>query len=184
MGKKIYKEKYRDPYFKTTKHKVAAGLLAKLISGCWRKTMVKRLKIVNVLANKLLGPVSEGDSDITHHDFSHECLDSSKWTYLQQGPKPIVCITATNVTVKNANVINGWLILDDTVENKKQWMMEALAVKYSQPFFNQLLETHGDMYEAKGGRDTAPLWCGTYSENNGVPVGGLLQWCLRETKGV
>jgi len=182
MGKKIYKEKYRDPYFKTSEHKVAAGLLAKLISGCWRKTMVNRLKIVNVLANKLLGPVSEGDSDITHHDFSHECLDSSKWTYLKQGPKPIVHITATNVTVKNANVIKGWLIMDDTVQNKKRWMKEALADKYSQPFFKHLLETHGDMYEAKGGRDTTPLWCGLYREEFGVPVQGLLQQCLRETK--
>ena len=183
MGKKIYKEKYRDPYYKTADQKVAAGLLAKLISGCWRKRMVNRLKIVNVLANKLLGPVSEGDSDITHHDFSHECLDSSEWTYLKQDRlNPIVCITATNVTVKNAYVINGWLIRDDTVENKKKWMMEALAFKYRQPFFNRLLETHGDMYEAKSGCDPTQLWSGITQEKDGVPVGGLLQWCLRETR--
>lgn len=184
MGKKIYTEKYRDPYYKKNgTRKVAAGLLAKLISGCWRKPMEKRLKVVNTLAEKLLGPVSKDESDITQHDFSHECLDSSKWTYLKQGSKPTVRITATNETIEDANVIKGWLIRDDTKKNKKQWMKEALADKYSQLFFKQLLmESEDGIYEAKGGRDTAPLWCGLYREESGVPVQGLLQQCLRETK--
>ena len=180
MGKKIYTEKYRDPYYKKNGTiKVAAGLLAKLISGCWRKSMKKRLKVVNMLANKLV-PWKTGHCWISHHDFSHSC--EMNWTIVKPGPKPTVK-TATGQVITQATIIDRWLILDDTTENKKQWMLEALEIKYNIPFFKQLLmESEDGIYEAKGGRDTAPLWCGTYQTTEKVAVGGLLQQCIRETK--
>lgn len=50
MGKNMYKVGYRDPYKKSDR--VAAGLLAKLISGCWRTSMHKRLIEVNKMASE------------------------------------------------------------------------------------------------------------------------------------
>ena len=44
------------------------------------------------------------------------------------------------------------------------------------------MESEDGIYEAKGGRDTTPLWCGTYQAKEDVAVRGLLQQCIRETK--
>lgn len=55
QGKKIYKDKYRDPYYKGVHNGVeyfASGVIAKLISACWKKTMKKRLKVVNQMAEE------------------------------------------------------------------------------------------------------------------------------------
>ena len=53
------KSKDNDYYLKQSAPpgapRVAAGLLAKLISGCYRKSMKARLKVVNELANEYLG---------------------------------------------------------------------------------------------------------------------------------
>ena len=165
--------------------RTAAGLLAKLISGCWRKSMKNRLKVVNELAARY-NAVNENNQfqEILASDFSHECLDSSKWTYLQEGKYPIVLITDTNIIVEKATVINGWLIQDDTASNKKKWMMEALGLKYANPFFRELLLNSQDgIYERKGPRDTK-LWCGNeYTEDAaGQPTAGLLMQCLADTK--
>lgn len=165
--------------------RTAAGLLAKLISGCWRPSMKQRLALVNEMAARANAVNEHGlFQEILTSDFSHECLDSSKWTYLREGPCPIVHITATNIIVEKAIVINGWLIQDDTASNKKRWMMEALRRKYAKPFFRDLLlESEDGIYERKGGRDTA-LWCGNeYTvSTDGEPTAGLLMQCLAETK--
>ena len=172
-------------HYRTKDDKTAAGLLAKLISGCWRKSMKNRLKVVNELAARY-NAVNENNQfqEILASDFSHECLDSSKWTYLQEGKYPIVLITDTNIIVEKATVINGWLIQDDTASNKKRWMMEALRLKYANPFFRELLLNSQDgIYERKGPRDTK-LWCGNeYTEDAaGQPTAGLLMQCLADTK--
>jgi len=60
--------------------------------------------------------------------------------------------------------------------NKKSWMMEALGLKYANPFFRDLLLNSKDgIYERKGPRDTK-LWCGNeYTEDAvGEPTAGLL----------
>ena len=147
--------------------------------------MKNRLKVVNELAARY-NAVNENNQfqEILASDFSHECLDSSKWTYLQEGKYPIVRITATNIIVEKATVINGWLIQDDTASNKKKWMIEALRQKYAQPYFRDLLLNSKDgIYERKGARDTA-LWCGNeyIVGEYGEPTAGLLMQCLKETK--
>jgi hypothetical protein len=124
--------------------------------------------------------------EILASDFSHECLDSSQWTYLKEGKYPRVLITATDIIVEKATIINGWLIQDDTASNKKRWMMEALSRKYAKPFFRDLLlKSEDGIYEIKGGRDTA-LWCGNeYTEGkDGEPTAGLLMKCLADTKAL
>jgi len=172
-------------HYLNTDGKTAAGLLAKLISGCWRKSMKNRLKVVNELAARANAENENNQfQEILASDFSHECLDSSQWTYLQEGRYPRVLITATNIIVEKATVINGWLIQDDTASNKKKWMMEALRRKYANPFFRELLLNSEDgIYERKGPRDTK-LWCGNeYTEDkDGEPTAGLLMQCLKETK--
>ena len=121
---------------KNTEHyrkgdRTAAGLLAKLISGCWRKTMKKRLKAVNELAARYNAVNEDGEQQkILASDFSHECLDSSKWTYLEYGKYPKVHINGTEIDVEKATIIHGWLIQDDTASNDKQeWMMESTPSK-------------------------------------------------------
>ena len=172
-------------HYRNSDGKTAAGLLAKLISGCWRKSMTNRLKVVNELAARANAVNEHGlFQEILASDFSHECLDSSKWTYLQEGKSPIVRITATKRIVEKATVINGWLIQDDTASNKKKWMMKALGLKYANPFFRELLLNSQDgIYERKGPRDTK-LWCGNkYTvDKDGEPTAGLLMQCLKETK--
>ena len=172
-------------HYRTKDGKTAAGVLAKLISGCWRKSMTNRLKAVNKLAAEAKAVNEHGlFQEILASDFSHECLDSSKWTYLKEGKCPKVHINGTEIDVEKATIINGWLIQDDTASNKKRWMMEALRLKYANPFFRKLLLNSEDgIYERKGPRDTK-LWCGNeYTEDkDGEPTAGLLMKCLADTK--
>lgn len=46
---------YLKHYIKGKSDSIAKGILAKLISGCWRETMKARLKVVNEIAQELLG---------------------------------------------------------------------------------------------------------------------------------
>ena len=54
MGKKIYKEGYKDAYIKSyNDHQYYGfGVLAKLISSCWKDSMKKRLIVVNDIAKE------------------------------------------------------------------------------------------------------------------------------------
>lgn len=54
-SKKYAEKGYRDPYYKPLEgtESFARGLLAKLISGCFRTSMKKRLNVVNEMANEL-----------------------------------------------------------------------------------------------------------------------------------
>lgn len=62
---------YLKHYSKGDPDSIARGILAKLISGCWRVTMKARLKVVNAIAKELLGSQYE----VIHHgDF----IDGSK----------------------------------------------------------------------------------------------------------
>lgn len=106
-----------------TKHnKVAAGILATLINGCWRSTMKKRLHAVNEIANELGIP----GQPLTHQDFF----------------------------IHNDNMLE---------KEKKQWMAEAHAIKFKNPFYKHILiNTHeGWLYERKNGRrDVNSNWAG------------------------
>ena len=172
-------------HYRNKDGKTAAGVLAKLISGCWRKSMTNRLKAVNKLAAEANAVNEHGlFQEILASDFSHECLPSSEWTYLEEGKYPKVHINGTEIDVEKATIINGWLIQDDTASNKKRWMMEALRLKYANQFFRELLLNSEDgIYERKGPRDTK-LWCGNeYTEDkDGEPTAGLLMKCLADTK--
>jgi hypothetical protein len=153
--------KDNDYYLKKTapdgSPRVVAGLLAKLISGCWRKSMKKRLKVVNKMAKEA--------NAVNEHEFQE--------------------ILASDFSKNNAVNEDGTItIRDDTASNKKKWMIEALRRKYAQPFFRDLLLNSKDgIYEREGARDTA-LWCGNeYTEDkDGKPTAGLLMQCLKETK--
>lgn len=46
---------YLKHYIEGKSDSIAKGILAKLISGCWRETMKARLKVVNEIAQELLG---------------------------------------------------------------------------------------------------------------------------------
>jgi len=150
---------------KNTEHyrkgdRTAAGLLAKLISGCWRKTMKKRLKAVNELAARYNAVNEDGEQQkILASDFSKN-----------------------NVVNEDGTIT----IRDDNASDKQEWMRKALRRKYAQPYFRDLLLTWADgIYEIKGGRDTA-LWCGNeYTVGtDGEPTAGLLMHCLKETKAL
>ena len=138
--------------------RTAAGLLAKLISGCWRKSMKKRLRYVNELAVQYNAVNKQGVfQEILASDFSKN-----------------------NVVNKDGTIT----IRDDNASDKKEWMMEALRLKYAKPFFRELLlESDDGIYERKGPRDTK-LWCGNeYTEDAaGEPTAGLLMQCLADTK--
>lgn len=66
MGKKIYKEGYKDAYVKTYNGKeyYGFGLIAKLISACYKTSMKKRLKVVNEIAKEI-----HIEGNITQKDF-------------------------------------------------------------------------------------------------------------------
>lgn len=148
--------KDNDHYRK--KDRTAAGLLAKLISGCWRKTMKKRLRYVNKLAVQY--------NAVNDDDVFQEILASD--------------FSKNNVVNKDGTIT----IRDDNASDKKEWMMEALRLKYAKPFFRELLlESDDGIYERKGPRDTK-LWCGNeYTEDaEGEPTAGLLMQCLADTK--
>ena len=136
-GKNVYvKDGYRDPYYKNVKDgaRVAAGLIAKLISGCWRKSMRKRLQTVNEMANEIFGELQEGEQEIGIGDFS-----------------------------LSNEIKNGHIVIVDDDENRKEYlMMHALHLKYSDAYFRDLIlnDDYDGIYEMKGGRDTAPLWTG------------------------
>jgi hypothetical protein len=139
--------------------RTAAGLLAKLISGCWRKSMKKRLRYVNELAVQYNAVNEQGVfQEILASDFSKN-----------------------NVVNKDGTI----KIRDDNASDKKKWMMEALRLKYAEPFFRDLLlkPEYSGIYERKGPRDTK-LWCGNeYTEDAaGEPTAGLLMKCLADTK--
>ena len=65
MRKKIYKEGKKDHYMKTYNGKVyyGFGVIAKLISACFKPTMTKRLEVVNQIAQErgLTGDIKQGD---------------------------------------------------------------------------------------------------------------------------
>lgn len=166
MGKKIYgKGKYRDPYYKTDAEegwpRVAAGLIAKLISGCWRKNFIKRLKEVNDMANEIFG------------ELKHE-RQIGKYYYERE-------IGIGDFSLSNKRDDNNQLIInDDNSKLKEELMMDALNIKYGNNFFKYLLLGKPDgIYEKAGGRDTAPLWTGPWT---GQPESGLLAKCLSRVK--
>lgn len=76
MGKKTIEQYvkigYKDPYKKDGK--VAGGLIAKLISGCFRPNMTARLAKVNELANAYLGP----GANILKSDFEDGTREEKK----------------------------------------------------------------------------------------------------------
>jgi len=136
-GKNMYvNDSYRDPYYKNVKDgaRVAAGLIAKLMSGCWRKSMHKRLQTVNVMANEILGELQKDEQEIGIGDFS------------------------LSNEIENGQIV----IIDDDEKLKEYLMMHALNLKYSDAYFRDLLldDKYDGIYEMKGGRDTAPLWTG------------------------
>ena len=138
--------------------RTAAGLLAKLISGCWRKSMKQRLALVNEMAARA--------NAVNEHGKFQEILASD--------------FSKNNVVNEDGTIT----IRDDNASDKKEWMMEALRRKYAQPFFcDLLLESEDGIYEMKGARDTA-LWCGNeYTvRTDGEPTAGLLMRCLADTK--
>ena len=65
MRKKIYKEGKKDHYMKTYNGKqyYGFGVIAKLISACWKTSMTKRLEIVNDIAQErgLIGVIKKDD---------------------------------------------------------------------------------------------------------------------------
>jgi hypothetical protein len=164
-GYRLFEEIRLDLCGKKTNHyckdgRTAAGLLAKLISGCWRPSMAARLDSVNTLAAKMHA--------VNKHGLFQEILASD--------------FSKNNVVNEDGTIT----IRDDNASDKKEWMMEALRRKYAQPFFRDLLLTSEDgIYEIKGGRDTA-LWCGNeYTEGkDGEPTAGLLMKCLADTKAL
>ena len=154
--------KDNDYYLKPTAPpgapRVVAGLLAKLISNCYKKSMKKRLVIVNELAGRY--------NALNDDDEEQEILASD--------------FSTNNVVNKDGTIT----IRDDTASNKKKWMIEALRQKYAQPYFRDLLLNSKDgIYEIEGARDTA-LWCGNeyIVGEYGEPTAGLLMQCLKETK--
>ncbi len=158
---KIYVEEYRDPYYKNVEEgpRVAAGLIAKLISGCWRKSMTRRLKEVNKMAYEILGKLEHGEREIDRGDFS-----------------------LSNTIDDN----NQLVIKDDKASKKEELMMDALNIKYGNNFFKYLLLGAPDgIYEKAGGRDTALLWTGPWTgpdAKTGEPKSGLLAKCLSKVK--
>ena len=146
-------------HYRNKDGKTAAGVLAKLISGCWRKSMNKRLKAVNKLA-------AEANA-VNEHGLFQEILASD--------------FSKNNVVNEDGTIT----IRDDNASDKKEWMMEALRRKYAKPFFRDLLlKSEDGIYERKGGRDNTALWCGNeYTEDkDGEPTASLLMKCLADTK--
>lgn len=166
------KKKYIDPYYKKNAEegwpRVAAGLIAKLISGCWRKNMKmkKRLKVVNDMANEIFGKL-EGERQIGKYNYERE-------------------IGIGDFSLSNKRDDNNQLIItDDNSDLKERLMMDALNFKYGNTFFNDLLLKAPDgIYEIRGGRDTAPLWTGPWTgqPKSGQPESGLLAKCLSRVK--
>mgnify|MGYP006108897589 FL=1 len=164
-GYQLFEEIRHDLCGKKTNHyckdgRTAAGLLAKLISGCFRPSMAHRLEEVNTLAARWHA--------VNEHGLFQEILASD--------------FSKNNVVNEDGTIT----IRDDNASDKKEWMMEALRRKYAKPFFRDLLLTSEDgIYEIKGGRgrDTE-LWCGNeYTvSTDGEPTAGLLMQCLAETK--
>jgi len=160
-GNNVYaKDGYRDPYYKNVKDgpMVAAGLIAKLISGCFRTKMHKRLQTVNEMANEIIGKLQEGEQEIGIGDFS----------------------------LSNKEINGQIVILDDSAEVKRELMMQALILKYSDAYFRELLlnDDYDGVYEMKGGFGNDSLWTGKkdLTEEKGLETKGLLAACLSEVK--
>jgi hypothetical protein len=125
-----------SPYYKSNivdGPKIAAGLLAKLISGCFRPTMKFRLRVVNQMARDLWFRKMKFQ-EIVRSDFSQS----------------------------NEKVNDKWEINDDSPSVKKTWMKRALRLKYQQAFYRNLLlnPKYSGIYEQKGGRDRGSIWVG------------------------
>ena len=132
---KYIKSKY-SPYYKSNvvgSPKIAAGLLAKLISGCFRPTMKFRLRVVNQMARDLWFRKMKFQ-EIVRSDFSQS----------------------------NEKVNGEWEINDDSPSVKKIWMLQALRLKYQQAFYRNLLlkPKYSGIYEQRGGRDRGSIWVG------------------------
>lgn len=183
------KKNKRDPYYKkgALGPRVASGLIAKLISSCFRPSMKKRLVVVNEMADLLLGPlVHDGESRISQHDFSMSNVAPSSWKIMEEDKKMMTVSFMKNglavLLVGKPNISSdGFLILDDTKEEKEAWMMTALRLKYDTPFFQRtLLEGKDGIYEAPDRFGNAPLWSGPYDATDDTR--GLLAKCLQRVK--
>ena len=136
---------YRKQNEKDEGFKVGAGVLAKLISSCFKSTMKNRLKAVNSIANKCL-------------------QDKDKWVG-EKRPK-----------ITSEDFIDG-----DPLQ-KKEWMLQALTLKYQDPFYRDILLKSPDGVYESNGRSGDALWTGEYKyvvvSDVQIPTNGLLGHCL------
>ncbi len=121
----VYKTEYKGKTF------IAWGLIGKLISGCFRKSMNWRLEVVNELVKKLIStsefPEAER-TEITRFDFSHAATK----------------LSAEEKAALDAKRGNESHPPDDRNKEKAYWMMTALRAKYKDPFYRQVLLDTGD----------------------------------------
>jgi len=139
---------YRKKNEKDEGFKVGAGVLAKLISSCFKSTMKNRLKAVNSIANKCL-------------------QDKDEWVG-EKRPK-----------ITSEDFIDG-----DPLQ-KKEWMLQALTLKYQDPFYRDILLKSPDGVYESNGRSGDALWTGEYKylipigqPELQIPTNGLLGHCL------
>ena len=139
---------YRKINEKDEGFKVGAGVLAKLISSCFKSTMKNRLKAVNSIANKCL-------------------QDKDEWVG-EKRPK-----------ITSEDFIDG-----DPLQ-KKEWMLQALTLKYQDPFYRDILLKSPDGVYESNGRSGDALWTGEYKylipigqPELQIPTNGLLGHCL------
>jgi len=139
---------YRKKNEKDEGFKVGAGVLAKLISSCFKSSMKTRLKAVNSVANKCL-------------------QDKDEWVGKKR-PK-----------ITSEDFIDG-----DPLQ-KKEWMLQALTLKYQDPFYRDILLKSPDGVYESNGRSGDALWTGEYKyfipigqPELQMPTNGLLGHCL------
>jgi hypothetical protein len=127
---RLQNKKSSDAYRKGGK--VAAGLLATLINGCWRQSMKRRLKAVNDLADELK---IDGEP-MTREDFLIEddaALAEEKKKWMMQAHKIKFSKPFYNTLLRNAH--DGWLFerkngsrdANSNWAGKDGWLAEALC---------------------------------------------------------
>ena len=160
-------EKQLDHYKKDNNHdggfKVGAGVLAKLISQCFKSNYAERL----------LEWESSPQDQRKKNPPSKKAIDKRL---------DAVNSIAKRCKLRNAGKITSEDFIDGDPLQKKEWMLRALTLKYEKPFYRDILLNAPDgVYESKG-REGDALWTGKYDSVvlSGVqmPTNGLLGHCL------
>lgn len=140
---------YRDPYRKDGK--VAGGLIAKLISGCWRPNMGPRLAVVNLIADEIVHDINKrADGKALRQRFPGLFLTNEDDTPVSIVRESFMDGTAEERTRAMEKALRRKFIRDPGDEDQK----------FTPMYQDILLSIPCDVYELSG-RQTQGVWTGT-----------------------